>query len=97
MKITRITIFLLSALISMGAGAADQTTSQDKQDTQDKRVAQNVGTPAGEAATAYAEGSSVAVGVTAISALAAIALATQNGGDGSTVNTSTTPGNNRGR
>ncbi|WP_309785274.1 exopolysaccharide production protein YjbE [Pantoea dispersa] len=84
MKFTAMSTLLLTCLMSLSVNAADKTTKQQT------RAAQNAGVPAGESATSYAAGTSVVVGVSAVSALAALALATQSNDGGSSTGTSTT-------
>lgn len=91
MKITAMTTLLLTGLLSLNVNAAEETT------TQQTAAAQNVGAPAGEAATSFATGTSVVIGVSAISALAALGLAAQSNNGSNTGTTTTTTTTTTGR
>lgn len=91
MKIKAMSTLLLTGLLSLSVSAADEKT------TQQTAAAQNLGAPAGDSATSYAAGNSVAVGISAVSALAALALATQTSNSSSTGTTTTTTTSTTGR
>jgi len=84
MKTSLIAILLLAVSFSTNA-IAEQINAKDK-----SAYIENKGAAAGDMATGYAVGYSTAVGVSAISVLAGIALATMNPGGSNTTTTTTT-------
>jgi hypothetical protein len=82
---TLLTITLLIAGIASSNAIAEEISAKDK-----AAYIENNGAPAGDMATGYAVGGSAAIGVSAISVLAGIALATLNPGGSNTSTTTTT-------
>ncbi|WP_370445681.1 MULTISPECIES: exopolysaccharide production protein YjbE [Pantoea] len=84
MRNSLIVVFLMAVVVSKNAIAED-VNSKDR-----AAYIQNNGVAAGDAATAYAVGSSLAIGISAISVLTGVALATLNAGGSNTSTTTTT-------
>lgn len=85
MKTCLIMTLLMAGIVSTHAIAEDSNGNKDK-----AAYIQNNGAAAGDMATGYAVGNSAAIGVSAISVLAGVALATLNPGGSSTSTTTTT-------